>query len=706
MLSINTEIAKIKGLPPRFLQKIGKLGIKTVRDLLWHFPSRYEDFTTVAKIADLEGNENATIQGAVRHVGIRRTFRKHMVIVEATIEDETGAMNAVWFNQPYIAKTLRPGRMASFAGKVSFGDDGMYLSNPSYEVIGSFSSETKHTAGLIPIYPETKGLTSKGLRYLIKPILANIEPLADFLPREVLEKNDFPEINAAIQEIHFPKRLEDAAAARKRFAFEDLFLLQLNNIKLRLALAKEKAPALLADAAFIDATVGRLPFELTASQKQSLREILEDIGRARPMNRLLQGDVGSGKTVIAAMAAFVAARAGYQAAFMAPTEVLAGQHYKTLIRTFGHLKTPIGILTGAGAKVFFEEGLESEIKKSDFLAKVKSGEIKIVIGTHSIIQKSVDWKSLALAIVDEQHRFGVAQRAALLKNKQSFIPHFLSMSATPIPRTLTLTIFGDLDLSTITELPKGRKSVITKVVAPENRAKAYDFIRAEIKKGRQAFVIYPRIEKAEEKEGSTTELHLKWNEAKALKEEFEKLSIKIFPEFKLAMLHGRMKPKEKSAVMTEFAAKNTDILVSTSVIEVGVDVPNATIMLIEGADRFGLAQLYQFRGRVGRREHQSYCLLFTDSGSDGVERRLKSLIDARNGFELAEKDLAIRGPGEFLGQSQTGIPDAAMQGLNNLELVKSARDAAAMIVKRDLTLGAFPALKNRFDLFQKKIHLE
>ncbi len=710
MLSINTEIAKIKGLMPRFLQNLNKLGIKTVRDLLWHFPNRYEDFSTVLKIADLEANQTATIQGVVDKVAMRRTFRKHMVVVEATITDESGTITAIWFNQPYIAKVLRAGRLASFSGKVTFGDDGLYLSNPSYELISSFGAETQHTAGLIPIYGETKGLTSKGIRHLMNIVLANLETLPDFLPTEILEKDNFPDINAALRHIHSPNKLEDAHNARKRFSFEDLFLLQINNIKARLQLAQEKALGLVIDKNILEEIFKLLPFQLLPSQKESLYEILEDLGKSRPMNRLLQGDVGSGKTVVAAIAAIFTAKNGHQAAFMAPTEVLAQQHYKTLTKTFGHLHIPIGLLTSSMAKVFFDEGLETDFKKAELIAKIKKGEIKIIIGTHAIIQKSLEFDSLALTIIDEQHRFGVAQRRAMLERKKDFAPHFLSMSATPIPRTLMLTIFGDLDLSTITELPEGRKKVITKIVAPENRQKAYNFIREQIKKGRQAFIIYPRIEKATETENAdgtkTLFDHLHWNEAKALKEEYEKLSRAIFPDFKLAMLHGKMKPFEKSTVMTDFVAKNFDILVTTSVIEVGVDIPNATIMVIEGAERFGLSQLYQFRGRVGRSEHQSFCMLFTDSKTETAEKRLKALIEAKNGFELAEKDLANRGPGEFLGNSQTGIPDMAMQSLNNLELVKAARLAAAQIIKKDQTFKNYPALKARFEMFQKKIHLE
>lgn len=705
MITLSTPIATIKGVPTRLTLKLAKLQIKTVRDLLWHFPTRYEDYTNIVPISELEAGETATVHGVIQNVDVRRTFRKHMVIVEAEIMDESGTIVAVWFNQPYIARMLPVGRMVSFAGKVAYAEDRLYISNPSYELIRSAEAQTKHTGGLIPIYPETKGLTSKGIRYLTKPILGGIGALPDFIPGEVLKLAGLPDITTALRTIHFPSSLDEVSAAKKRFAFEDLFLLQLNNIKTRIALAKEKAPSLAMRQEDIDAIIAKLPFILTPSQKTSLTEILDDIAKTRPMNRLLQGDVGSGKTVIAALAAIVTAKNGYQAAFMAPTEVLAQQHYKTLTRIFSHLQIPIGLLTSSGVRVFYGENLENTIKKNELKDQVKHGKIKIVIGTHALIQKSVEIQSLGLAIVDEQHRFGVQARAALLGQKQALAPHFLSMSATPIPRTLTLTIFGDLDLSLVTELPAGRHEIITKVVPPENRTKAYKFIAEQIEKGRQAFVVCPRIEKTEVVEAGEKKLFL-WNDAKAVKAEYERLSQKIFPHLHIAMLHGKMKPKEKADAMAEFSAGKLNMLISTSVIEVGVDIPNATIMLIEGAEHFGLAQLYQFRGRVGRGVHQSFCLLFSGSSSDATKKRLNSLVEAKNGFELAEKDLAIRGPGQFFGESQTGLPDLAMEALTNIELVRLARNAAVAITKEDQEFKKYPMLKDRFATFQKKIHLE
>jgi len=704
-MDLNTELNKISGIGPKFIPKLNKLGIKTAKDLLWHFPFRYDDFSKISPIAELVPNKPATIHGVVQKIGLRRTFRKKLVLVEAIIVDETGGVRAMWFNQAYLLKTLKPGTKANFAGKIIESKGDVYLSNPVYEVTSSHGisgsiSGPRHTAGLIPVYPETRGITSKFLRYILKPILSEIPPMEDFMPKEILVKNTLPDINSALKKIHFPLRAVDAELAKKRFAFEDLFLLQLNNLKIKSKLAEQKSEPIPVDQEFLAKLITNLPFVLTNSQKEVLYETLSDIQRARPMNRLLQGDVGSGKTVIAAIAAILTAKHGKQTAILAPTEVLAQQHYRTITKLFKEFENEIEILTG-GTK-----------QKKSLNEKIESGQIKIIIGTHAIIQKSVKFNNLALVIVDEQHRFGVEQRASLLKteNKQEvLIPHLLSMSATPIPRTLALTIYGDLDLSIISELPAGRKPIITKVVSPTKRMEAYGFIKDQILKGRQAFVICPRIEpgtKDEEERKILTESQQKILDLKSVKEEYERLSKKIFPDLKIAMLHGKLKNSEKENIMKDFQDKKYDILVSTSVIEVGVDVPNATIMMIEGADRFGLAQLYQFRGRVGRSEHQSFCLLFTDSDSESTQYRLDSLLVAKNGFELAEKDLELRGPGQFMGKEQTGLPDIAMDALKNIELVKAAKASAEEILSNDPDFSAHPLLAERFKQFHQNIHLE
>ncbi len=717
MIRLETELAKINGIGQKFIDKLDKLKIKTVKDLLWHFPFRYDDFSTVAKIADLKVNQAATVRAVVKKISTRRSWKKKIVIVEAVVADETGGIKAIWFNQPFIAKALIPGRRVNFAGKVAVSNDEMFLQSPTYELFQN-TTETMHTAGLIPVYPETRGLTSKGIRFLTGALLKNMEAIPDFIPEEVLSAIEMPSVASALKNIHFPKKLEHAEKARERFAFGDIFLIQLMNLRNRKLLAKEKAPPLQIDKSAITDFIAKLPFELTSAQHRSVDEIVHDLAKPNPMNRLLQGDVGSGKTVVAAVAALVAAQNGKQAAFMAPTEVLARQHYKTLCSIFKVHNLGIGIMTGSEARAFYGEGLESKLTRAKFLEEVAQDKIKIILGTHALIsgregKTPLLFHDLALAIVDEQHRFGVDQRAALVKKEkksgEETTVHFLSMSATPIPRTLSLTLFGDLDLSIIDEMPKGRKEIITKVVPPLNRKKAYDFIREEIKRGRQAFVICPRIEEAEKPEvakaGDKKKINL-WADVKNVTEEHARLSKTVFPDLKVGMLHGRMKGAEKAQIMADFAGGQTNILVSTSVIEVGVDVPNASIMMIEGADRFGLAQLYQFRGRVGRAEHQSYCLLFTDSESASTAQRLDALIKAKNGFELAEQDLAIRGPGEFIGDKQTGIPDLAMRSLNNIAIIKLARAAAEALVKKDYTLSAHPPLKAELAKFQQQIHLE
>jgi ATP-dependent DNA helicase RecG len=713
-LKLDLPLDAISGIGPRFTAKLKRLGIVSVRDLLWHFPSRYEDFSKIYQIGELEPGQQATVQGVVEDVNVRRTWHKHLTIVEASITDGSGAIRAVWFNQPYIKNLLRPGRMANFSGKVALSEQELYLSHPTYELSNS-EVETKHTARLVPVYPETRGLTSKGIRFIMKPVLDNLEVLKDWIPKDILKNVGLPDINMALQSIHFPDEVADALYAKRRFAFENLFLLQLLNFKHKIKLAQEKAPKISTDIEWLKQILTKLPFELTHTQKRSLWEVIQNMDKARPMNRLLQGDVGSGKTVVAALASLIAYKNGLQTAIMAPTEVLARQHYETFKKLFASIpeedQAALGLITSGEGKIFYENDLEAETKKPIFLQKIKSGEIGIIIGTHALISKTkgtpLAFKNLGFVVIDEQHRFGVEQRAELLRQSgtKKLIPHFLSMSATPIPRTLMLTIFGDLDISVISELPAGRKPIATKVVMPLERQRTYDFIRDKVKEGRQVFVICPRIEPSEEGEEKTPTIFKKL-ELKSVKEEFEKLSKNIFPDLKVQMLHGQMKPKEKEKTMSDFKGKKIDVLVSTSVIEVGVDVPNAAIMMIEGADRFGLAQLYQFRGRVGRSEHQSYCFLFTDSESKDTQARLKAILTAKNGFELAEKDLAIRGPGEFLGTEQTGLPDIVMENLQNVELVRNSRMAASQILKKSPTLASFPALRNRLSEFERRIHLE
>ena len=725
-ISLETPLYEVLGARTPFLKRFEKIGIKDIRDLLWYFPSRYEDFSKVSFVSDLTPGELATIQATVEDIRVRRT-RRGMTIIEAVLADETGTIRATWFNQSYIAQTLRTGRTANFSGKVSLSEEQeIYLNNPTYEIVRD-GANAIHTGRLVPVYPETKGLTSRGIRFAVRAAMKRNPALKEWIPAGILAAHGLPELGTAIHDVHFPKDLESALAAQRRFHFEDLFLLQIANFRQKLNLDATPAPAIPIDIERIKDILAALPFPLTQSQKRSLWEIVQDLARPHPMNRLLQGDVGSGKTIVAAIAAIMAAEHGFQTVFMAPTEILARQHFETFQKFLKHIspdEQPVtGLATGSGTVVIYENDLAAKTPKAEFWKKSGNGEIAVVFGTHALIERSARFKNLGFVVIDEQHRFGVHQRAALVKRtgaEGSRMPHFLSMSATPIPRTLVQTVFGNLDLSLITELPAGRKPIITKIITPAERQTTYDFIRREARDGRQAFVICPLIEdsSAALREGGGPLLPIKSTntaakgsiELKSVKTEYDRLSKKIFPDLRIAMLHGKMKPKEKEAIMADFAkapvGKRTNMLVATSIIEVGVDVPNASLMIIEGADRFGLAQLYQFRGRIGRGEHQSYCFLMTDIQGEKAQARLRAILSAKNGFELAEEDLKLRGPGEFMGVAQSGFSDATLEALRNPELVKTSREAAIEVLRSDPKLSRTPALKARLAAFEKKVHRE
>lgn len=682
-----------------------RLGIKTLRDLLFHFPARYDDFSNLKPVGEIKPGEIVTVSGKIKKVQNYKTARRHLFITEVLLEDESGSIKANWFNQPFLARNFRPGSMVNLSGKAAYGLHGLYLQNPAYEKI-SISSRTVHTAGLVAVYPETKGITSRWLRFLVKSFFDLSRNIADPLPLEVRQRQGLGEIKQALRAIHFPKNLGEAEKARHRFGFEGLFLIQLHALLAKVRLKKYSAPVIPLDISLIKKFVGSLPFSLTDAQRRSIWEIVQDLAKPQPMNRLLEGDVGSGKTVVAAAASLLCVKAGFRVVFMAPTEILARQHYATLQKILKPFEVSVGIMTGS--------------------SKEAAQDAWVVVGTHALIQKGTSFDKLGLAVVDEQHRFGVEQRFSLVRNNQrGALPHFLSMSATPIPRTLALTIYGDLDLSVLDELPKSRKEIITKIIAPGKREEVYKFIKKEVQGGRQVFVVCPRIEipdPAEEYEISEQKLILA--ETKAVKEEYRKLAEEIFPDLKISMLHGKMParggslpkanaPREhalggkpsKEQVMKDFREGKYDILVSTSVIEVGVDVPNATIMVIEGAERFGLAQLHQFRGRVGRGAEQSYCFLFTTE--DGrVTKRLQAVVQAKNGFELAEKDLAIRGPGDIFGRRQWGVSSNVSTIVTNPKMVREIRKEAAEVIQNDPSLKKFPALKNSLTEVEKTLHLE
>jgi len=720
-MDFSTPVEKIPRVGPAFLKKLHRLGIKTAGQLLYHFPHRYEDFSNLIPISQVKIGGPFCFQGQITDIKNIRTFRKRMMLTQAALQDPTGKLKVMWFNQPYLANTLKKGTFVCLAGKISGKGKSIYLSNPAYEKLPDnfreIDFELSHTGRLIPVYPETEGLSSKWLRFIVKPLLLKLKDrIPDFLPPKISKKYDFLAFQEAIWQIHFPDSLELAEKAKKRFGFEELFELSLFVQRERLKLAKEKALAISIDVDLMKEFTKSLPYELTNAQKKSSWQILKDLEKPRPMNRLLEGDVGSGKTVVAAMAALNVAKAGYQSAFLAPTEILAKQHFKTINEVLKKFKLNVGLITGkesySGSK---------KITRRELLEKVTNKKVDILIGTHAIIQDTtpktsektpIQFNNLALVIIDEQHRFGVEQRAKLCRQK-SFIPHLLSMTATPIPRTLSLTVYGDLDLSIIDEMPKGRKKIITKIIQSKDKKATYEFIRRQVKEGRQAFVICPRIEpaktSAEDLGGQTLVLdarNFSWMDVKAVKQEYKKLSEEIFSDLKVEMLHGKMGSQEKEKTMQDFKDKKIDILVSTSVVEVGVDIPNATVMMIEGSEKFGLAQLHQFRGRVGRSDWQSYCFLFTDAPGIVYNRRLRALVNCQDGFELAEKDLAIRGPGDFAGQRQWGIPDLAMSSLSDTILVSKARNDAKEILQEDPQLKKYPWLKMRLGEFQKRIHLE
>jgi len=721
-------------------KRLSELGIFTAKDLLFYFPFRYDDLSHILPIKEAitAGGpaRNATqsvagglvtIKCVVEMIESHRSPRRHKLFTEALVSDDSGKIKVIWFNQPFMARVLAPGDKVYFSGKINADFFGAEMINPVYEKISqsaAWKKEAIHTGRIVPIYPLTERLSQKQLRFLINLVLPFAREIVDPLPVNLRRNLNLLEIASALELIHFPKNQEQAEQAAKRFKFEELFYLQLENETSRLELKQENAPKIKFFETETREFVANLPFQLTGAQRKSAWEILTDLGAKKiviarldraiqkkemdsrvkpendkslvsPMNRLLNGDVGSGKTIVAALAIFNVLKNNFQAAFMAPTEILASQHFLTFSKLFKNLDVKICLLT-RGFSQICEKGAIKRVSKKKILEGIKNGEIGLALGTHALIEEKIKFNHLALAIVDEQHRFGVKARAALRDRdgNPGLTPHFLSMTATPIPRTLSLIAYGDLDISLLNEMPKGRKLIVTKLVLPDFKADSYSFIRHEIKSGRQAFVICPLIDPSD-KLG-----------VRSVKEEFEKLKNEIFPEFKIEVLHGKMKSAEKNKIMDDFKSGETQILVSTTVVEVGVDVPNASLMIIEGAERFGLAQLHQLRGRVGRGEHQSYCLVFLESASGETSRRLKIFANTLNGFELAEYDLKFRGPGDVLGIRQSGLPTLKMARLDDIELLKTARDEAKKFVAEDPEFKKAPLLRRELEKRRGEKHLE
>ncbi len=633
-----------------YAKRLEKLDIKNIEDLLYHAPHRYLDFSKTTDIGKAVIDELVTIKGTID--SFNNTYTRYGKNIQvAKVIDDSGKVSCIWFNQPYLAQTLIVGTKVALAGKLGWYGRNKAFISPEYEVIRE-GKKSVHTARLVPIYHETARVSSKWIRGRVSFSLPKvINQIKEYLPNATLKKHNLLGLKKSIKDIHFPINQESADDAKKRLSFDEFLFFHLNSLRKKQRWQSNIAQHKLSiDKKLVNEFINSLPFTLTNSQKRSIDEILFDLQKDIPMNRLLEGDVGSGKTIVAATTAFVAFTNGFQTAFMAPTQILAQQHYTTLKEVFDKFNARISLLTS------------TKTKKS-------IGKTDIYIGTHSLIHKSADFDEIAVVIIDEQHRFGVEQRKHLVKktgNKKS-APHVLTMTATPIPRTVALTAYGDLDLSTLDELPKGRKPITTWIVPPNKRNPAYKWIEEKIKKEKtQVFVICPLIEESDKET---------MKQVRAASAEYERLA-KIFPNLKLGLLHSRLKASKKDSVMDKFRQGDIDILVSTPVVEVGVDVPNATIMLIEAADRFGLAQLHQLRGRVGRGGVKSYCLLFSESKSKNVTTRLNALKKSVSGFELAELDLKIRGPGEIIGAKQHGFPGLKIASWQDTKLIRDARKVA------------------------------
>ena len=657
---IGEPLQYMKGVGPKRAKALSRLGLETIGDLIYYFPRRYEDRSCLKPINRIQPGKTETIKGKVLASGVKK-LRPRLELLRVAVGDGSGIVYAVWFNQSYLRKSFPMGTTLILSGKVERFRE-MQIVNPAYEIFTGDEKDLIHTGRLVPIYSLTERLTQRNLRSLIKEALDEYaEQLPDILPETMRKLHSLINLPRALVRIHFPESEGDREAARCRLVFDEFFFLQLG-----LALSKEKK---IRDRGIKHQVPGKLwerlkdilPFELTAAQEKVIEEARTDMEKETPMNRLLQGDVGSGKTIVATFALLTAVEGGFQAALMVPTEILAEQHFLTLQKWFLPLGVRVTLLIGSISPRMREESLK----------EIASGQADIIVGTHALIQEKIKFSRLSLVIIDEQHRFGVRQRA-ILKEKGVETPDALIMTATPIPRTLALTVYGDLDISTLDELPPGRRPVATYWVKEKNRPGAYKFLEEEIKKGRQAYIVYPLIEESEKLE------------VKAATEMAEHFQRDVFPHLKVGLLHGRMKSQEKEKVMQSFKEGKINLLVSTTVIEVGIDIPNASLMVIEEAGRFGLAQLHQMRGRVGRGDCQSYCLMFAGSAGEEGRKRLQVMTETSDGFQIAEEDLELRGPGEFFGTRQSGMPELRLGNIvADMKLMESARRQAFSLVKED-----------------------
>lgn len=683
-IELHTPLATVVSQSQHQTKLLKNLGLATVEDLLFYFPRDYLDYAQQVTIAELTAGETVTIVGRVVNCTCFTSPKnQNLNILQIQLRDQTGRIKLSRFYagkrfahrgwQEKIKKLYPPQAVVAASGLVKSSKFGLTLDNPEIEVLDrhSPSIDSFKVGRVLPVYPLTEGITADFLRKLVLACQTAIAKLSDPLPQEIREKYELIDLQTAIAQIHFPENTEKLSLARRRLVFDEFFYLQLGFLQRRYEQKQQQQSAIFTPhGELLEKFSDLLPFRLTQAQQRVVNEILQDLNKPSPMNRLVQGDVGSGKTVVGVFAILAALQGGYQAALMAPTEVLAEQHYQKLVSWFNLLYLPVELLTGS----------TKTAKRREIHAQLSTGQLPLLVGTHALIQETVNFQRLGLVVIDEQHRFGVQQRAKLLAKGNA--PHVLSMTATPIPRTLALTLHGDLEVSQIDELPPGRQPIHTSVITAKERPQMYELIRREVAQGRQVYIIFPAIEESEKLD------------IKAAVEEHQYLTEKIFPNFNIGLLHGRLKSAEKEAALTAFREKQTEIIVSTTVIEVGVDVPNATVMVIENAERFGLSQLHQLRGRVGRGSHQSYCLLVTNSKSNDARQRLGVMEQSQDGFFIAEMDLRLRGPGEFLGTKQSGLPDFALASLvEDQEVLLLAREAAETMMVEDPNLEAHPDLK-------------
>ncbi len=681
-MELQTPVEQLPKIGTALTKALHRLGIATVEDLLFHFPHRYLDFRKTSLINEVVEGEVVTIRGTLKTIAARRSFRSRLNLCEGIISDTSGSIKVMWFNQAYLSKTLKPGDELLLSGTVDRYKT-LQLVNPVYEKIGD---DNIHTGRLVPVYRGAEIISNRTLRNLIHQALPLAEQLTDELSPEIQKQLSLISLAEAVKTLHFPEAMVQVNAARFRVAVDDILPQQLAVQLQQRAENSQDTFFIEPDVEYIKAFLGSLPFTLTDSQKRATWDILQSLSQSHSMNRLLLGDVGSGKTIVALLAAMQTAHLGFQAAILAPTEILAKQHYDNFYSLLKD-KNRIGLLT---RNFCIADG--ATLKKPEFLDHLSKGDIDIVIGTHAVLQEKIQFSKLALVIIDEQHRFGVAQRSHLPTqgNKR---PHLLSMSATPIPRTLALSLYGNLDVSTLSQVPSGRKPILTKIVTEAERDKAYQFVREQIASDRQAFIITPRVEDTDK------------SEVRSVKAEYARLSEKIFPNLKLGLVHGKMKGADKDKIMNAFNDGDLNILVATSVIEIGIDVPNSTVMIIEGAERFGLAQLHQLRGRVGRGQHQSYCFLFTTDDLHKDSERLNLFSKSNDGFALAQIDLEQRGFGDLFGKQQTGFVFRYPRFIT-IAALTTARDAAQLLLKDDPELKSHPKLLAEAEANLSEIHAE